>query len=164
MSFLPKEELNTTKGFHLAPMIDFLFLMMVFFVVMAISRTTTRDTDLQLTQIAAEEQTSLQNRTESPTIVTISITATGQYKWLSEQVSRTMTSSAELVQELVSQHSRGGLPVDKGLTKIVLKIDRNTRWEPIVQAIVAIKQEGFKATPVYTQRGLSATSSDSDEM
>ena len=51
MSFLSEEELKGKEGINLAPMIDFLFLMLVFFASLAISRVTTRDTDIDLVEI-----------------------------------------------------------------------------------------------------------------
>ena len=60
-----------------------------------------------------------------------------------------MSTPEEIQQELNLQYQKGLLPEDKMQTQILLKIDKNATWEPILKAIFAIRDAGFEVRPVY---------------
>ena len=60
-----------------------------------------------------------------------------------------MNSPDEIKDELLKQYDKGILPEDKLLTQVLLKIDKNATWEPILKAIFAIRDAGFEVRPVY---------------
>jgi biopolymer transport protein ExbD len=149
MSFLSEEELKGKEGINLAPMIDFLFLMLVFFASLAISRVTTRDTDIDLVEIQAESKASLSQSQSEYHVIHLSITGDNQYKWVTEIRDYTMSTAEEIKQELTRQFERGLIPKNPEQTQILLKIDKDAKWEPILKAIFAIREAGFEVYPVY---------------
>ena len=52
---VPEEKLKPKLSINLAPMIDFLFLMLAFFATLAITRATLFDTKLDLVQLEKEK-------------------------------------------------------------------------------------------------------------
>lgn len=148
MTFVPDEELKTQSGLTLAPMIDFLFLMLAIFASLAVTRMVMRDTEIDLVKSKAETSSSTSLRHEYK-LVNISIAENGSYKWVTEIRDYPMENAEQIAQELSRQYVQGLLPEDKFKTQILLKIDRSARWEPILKAVLAIKEAGFEVRPVY---------------
>ncbi len=149
MSFLPAEELQPQSRMNLAPMIDFLFLMLMFFACLAVSRITTKDTDIDLVAIQPESHSAVASGTTDLKIVNINITSDGAYRWVTDLRDHALGNASEIQHELLRQHQKGLLPQDKSKTQVLLKIDREAQWEPILQALFAIREAGFDARPVY---------------
>lgn len=149
MSFIPEEELKSKATLNLAPMIDFLFLMLMFFATLAVSRITTKDTDINLVEIKPESHLSLKPSTSDLNVINISINEDGHYKWVTEVHDYPMASAEEIKEELTKEYDKGLFPEDKTLTQVLLKIDKNAKWEPILQALFAIREAGFEVRPVY---------------
>ncbi len=149
MSFIPDEALRGREGINLAPMIDFLFLMLMFFACLAVSRATSKDTDIELVEVAPEANISQTVADTDTKIINISIDAEGNYKWVTEVRDYRMQTPDEIAQELIQQHTKGLLPKDKSKTQVLLKIDKKTVWDPILKAIFAIRDAGFEVHPVY---------------
>ncbi|MBB65570.1 MAG: hypothetical protein CMO81_10965 [Waddliaceae bacterium] len=149
MSFIPEEETRGRLTLNLAPMIDFLFLMLVFFATLAVSRVSTRDTDIQLVELIEESGAVTSNANHEQQIVNISITEKGEYKWVTEIRDYPMKDAMALQEELEMQYESGQLPSDKLQTQVLLKIDRHAQWDPILRAVFAIRAAGFEARPVY---------------
>jgi biopolymer transport protein ExbD len=149
MSFIPEEELKSKTALNLAPMIDFLFLMLMFFATLAVTRITTKDTDIELVEIKPETHASSSVANSDSKIINININAEGQYKWVTEIHDYDMESPQAIAAELKHQYEQGLLPEDKSQTQILLKIDKKTPWEPILKIIFAIRDEGFEVRPVY---------------
>ena len=149
MSFLPEEELKGKEGINLAPMIDFLFLMLVFFASLAISRVTTRDTDIDLVEIQPESKASASQSQSEYHIIHLSVTGNNEYKWVTEIRDYTMSNAEEIKQELTRQLERGLIPKNPDQTQILLKIDKDAKWEPILKIIFAVREAGFEVHPVY---------------
>lgn len=148
MSYVPEKDLQEGGGLTLAPMIDFLFLLLAMFASLAVTRVALKDTDIELVKskttlpssnIAAQEYK----------IITIGISEEGKYKWVTEVRDHTMESAGEIAQELLKQYQRGLLPEDKLKTQILLRIDKNAHWEPILQVLLAVRDAGFEVRPVY---------------
>lgn len=152
MSFVPEEELKAKEMPTFAPMIDFLFIMLMFFASLAISRVTTRDTDVTLVKIATA-CTSLSSPIPSQEfkVIHLSINNKGEYTWSTEIHDYPMDSAQAISQELAQQYAKGLLPEDKSKTQVLLRIDKEAQWEPIVQLILAIREQGFEVRPVYQE-------------
>lgn len=147
MSFIPEDELTGSKTQSLAPMIDFLFLMLMFFASLAISRVTLQETEIDLVEVQSTP-TELASQ-EEHFVVNIAINANGQYKWVTDIRDYAMDNPEAISSELVSQHSSGLLPENKANTDVLLKIDKSTPWEPILKLIFAVRDAGFPVYPVY---------------
>lgn len=150
MSFLPEEELKSKATLNLAPMIDFLFLMLMFFATLAVTRITTKDTNIELVEIKPENKgsASAQNNSDLK-IVNITIDGEGHYKWVTELRDYPMATAEELQLELEKQYNKGILPQDKSKTQVLFKIDKKAQWEPILQALFAVRDAGYDVRPVY---------------
>ena len=149
MSFIPEDELKSRASLNLAPMIDFLFLMLMFFATLAVTRVTTKDTAIELVEIKPEGRVATTALDTDIHVINISILADGKYKWVTELRDYPMDSAAELGQELQKQYEKGLLPEDKNQTQVFLKIDKNATWDPILRAIFAIREVGYDVRPVY---------------
>lgn len=155
MSFIPDEELRPHLGINFAPMIDFLFLMVIFFACLAISRMTTKDMEIDLVKIHEESTEHTTNADYDYKVVNISINELGEYKWVTEIRDYAMCSADSIAEELKTQYKKGLLPENKLKTQVLLKIDRNAKWDPILKAIFAVKDAGFEVRPVYLPEQLS---------
>ena len=152
MTFLPEEDLKAKVSLNLAPMIDFLFLMLVFFAFTAVSRAAVRDTRIDLVKIYPNTSDSTENQeSSSPQLKIINLTLNdkGEYNWVTDMRDHKMLDANIVAQELQLQHQKGLLPKDKALTQVLVKIDRNATWEPILQLIFAVRDAGFEVYPVY---------------
>lgn len=148
MSYIPIDELKERGGVTMAPMIDFLFLMLAMFASFAVSRVVMRDTEIELVQSKIEVP-SLADLTRDYKLINISISADGSYKWVTEVRDHIMHTPQEITEELLRQYQKGILPTDKLSTQVLLKIDKAARWEPILQLLLAIRETGFEVRPVY---------------
>lgn len=149
MELIPQEELKTTHSFNFAPMIDFMFLMLALFSVLAVSRSALLDTEISLVELKAEpEASSVRSKAERQPIH-VSVTAAGSYKWLTEFQEYPMETVSAVQDELARQYKLGALPQDRTQTEILLHIDRKAPWEPIAQLIFAVREVGFNVRPVY---------------
>jgi len=149
MAFIPEDESKNNSSVNLAPMIDFLFLMLMFFACLAITRVTTRDTDIALVDLEEEVNSVATTASTDLKILNISITENGDYKWVTELRDYRLNTADAIRDELLNHYAKGLLPKDFSKTQVLLKIDRNARWEPIMQAIFAIRDAGFDVRPVY---------------
>lgn len=148
MTFIPLDELKQREGATLAPMIDFLFLMLAFFASLAVTRMALRDTDINLVKVKSELPSSLSPAPDYK-IVHVAVLEEGGYKWVTEVRDHPMATAREITDELRRQYQKGLLPEEKKNTKVLLRIDKNARWESILKALVAIREVGFEARPVY---------------
>lgn len=148
MSYIPVDELKEQKAMTLAPMIDFLFLMLAVFASLAVSRIVTRDTEIDLVKSRSELPTT-PDLSHDYKIINISVADDGSYKWVTEVRDHTMNTSSEITEELLRQYHKGLLPEDKLKTQVLLKIDKQARWDPILQVLLGIREAGFEVRPVY---------------
>lgn len=148
MSFTPDDAFKGKEGINLAPMIDFLFLMLMFFACMAVSRATSKDTDIELVEVHSDTTTSAIADADTK-IINIEIDEFGEYTWRTELHDYAMNSAEDIAKELRQQYENGLLPANKNQTQILLKIDRDATWEPILNVIFAIRDAGFSVRPVY---------------
>ena len=149
MSFIPEDEIKGRSQLNLAPMIDFLFLMMMFFACLAVSRVSTKDTDIELVEVKPETHITLTGLESEYKVINININAKGEYKWVTDIRDYHMQTPEDIAHELITQYQKGLLPEDKLKTQVFLKIDKQTAWDPILKAILAIREAGFEVRPVY---------------
>ncbi len=152
MSIIPEEEFQEKQSLNLAPMVDFLFLVVAVFAVLAVTRTAISDFDINLAAVSTEQNEEKKTPgVEQNYIVNLSINDKGQYKWISDTREYLMDDLETIQKELIKQQELGILPSDKQNVKVLLHIDKNAQWEPIAQAIFAVKEMGYHISPVYTQ-------------
>ena len=152
MSYIPEDELKDRGGITMAPMIDFLFLMLAAFASLAVTRIALRDTEVTLVQAhttptAPTDKTHFENADYK--VINLSVSGEGEYKWVTEVRDHKMPSVASIAEELLSQYQRGLLPEEKEKTLVFLKIDRQAKWESILTLMLSIKELGFDVHPVY---------------
>lgn len=149
MSFIPEDDLKGRVALNLAPMIDFLFLMLIFFATLAVTRATTKDTEIELVEVKPETAASAIASDTDYKIINLNIDAEGKYKWITEIHDYPMATAEDIGIELNSQYEKGLLPEDKEKTQVLVKIDKKAEWEPILKAIFAVRDAGFQVRPVY---------------
>lgn len=146
MSLIPDEELQRHNHLNLAPMIDFLFLIVAVFAVIAVTRASLFDREINLVKV----HTKMSSATaQDRYTVHLSINDKGEYKWITEFNEYLISSPTDVQIELKKQQELGLLPKDTLKTQVLLHIDKQAMWEPIVQLIFAVKQAGFQIHPVY---------------
>ena len=148
MSIIPEEEIKQCGSLNLAPMVDFLFLVVAVFATLAVTRSALFDNDIQLVKIKPQEHFSELAHNEQY-IINLSIDEQGRYKWITEFNEYWIDGVAGIKQELEKQQLLGLLPKEKEKTRVLVHIDKQSQWEPIVQLIFAIKETGFDIHPVY---------------
>jgi biopolymer transport protein ExbD len=149
MSLIPEDKLHSTLVPNLAPMIDFVFLMLAFFATLAVTRASLYDTQLELVKISNPPASAKVYSKDDITQINLSVTREGTYKWITEIQDYPMESLEKIQNELFHHYNIGALPKDKNQTQILLHIDKNASWEPIAKLIFAIKETGFDALPIY---------------
>lgn len=147
MSYVPLDEVKSRGSIPLAPMIDFLFLMLAFFAFHAVTKVANRETKLEL--VKAKTTPSPFVRKNEEKVIHISVLDSGEYKWVTNVKEWPIKNPSDIASELKRQYQKGLLPEKKEATKILLKIDRNARWEPVLKALLAIREAGFDARPIY---------------
>ncbi len=146
MSLIPQEETQPRGWVNLTPMVDFLFVIIAVFAILAITRTALFDSEINLASI--KEESLIEEPLQGHTI-NLSVTHTGTYKWITEFTEYGMDGIPSLLQELSKQEKLGLLPQDPAKTTILLHIDKKAEWDPIVQLIYSLKKTGYLVHPVY---------------
>jgi len=149
MSIIPDEELKRYGSINLAPMVDFLFLVIAVFATLAITRTALFDSEVNLVKVHPSQENSVQKGYNESYIVNLSVTTEGRYKWITEFNEYLIDSVSGIQQELIKQQNLGLLPKETEKTKVLLHIDKDAKWEPIAQVIFAVRKVGFDIHPVY---------------
>ncbi len=154
MDLIPDEELKPRASINLTPMVDFLFLVIAVFSILAITRTTLFDSEVKLAKITEED--SLYPETQDPDApaINLSISEKGLYKWVTEFNEYSMENSSAILQELLTQEQLGLLPKEPSKTKIFLHIDKKAEWDPVVQLIYSLKKKGYHVHPVYEKNAV----------
>ncbi len=147
---IPEEELKRFGHINLAPLLDFLFVVVALFAILAVTRTALYDEELHLVKVHRTK--ALPSSTGEPTdhfLVNLSVDKNGKYKWVTEFNEFVIDDIAALQKELKRQQDLGLLPHEAERTNVLLHIDRQAQWEPIAQLIFAVKALGFPILPVY---------------
>ena len=149
MSIIPDEELKGFCSLNLAPMVDFLFLVVAVFATLAATKAALYDSEVQLVKVLpASERSPLPGQNDYY-IVNLSVNETGNYKWITEFNEYIIDGVSGIQKELKKQQDLGLLPKEKEKTKVLLHIDKAAKWEPISRVIFGVRESGFEIHPVY---------------
>ncbi|MCI0382344.1 MAG: biopolymer transporter ExbD [Chlamydiae bacterium] len=151
MQIIPQEELEKQKTLNLTPMVDFLFLVLAIFAVLAITRTALYDSEVSLVKMTPGNipgATSLSEPSSNYTII-LTMNDAGKCKLITEINEFVFDSVASVKAELLKQEQMGIFPEEKEKIKVLLHIDRNAKWQSIAEVILAIKELGLQISPVY---------------
>jgi biopolymer transport protein ExbD len=149
MNLIPENNLKPSLGLNLAPMIDFLFLMLSMFATLAVTRATLFDTQLDLVKLKKEPNAQMVYTKDEIAQINLSISKKGSYKWITEIQDYPMETVEKIQNEIFHHYNIGALPKDKTKTQVLLHIDRKAPWEPIAKLIFAVRETGFEALPIY---------------
>lgn len=149
MGLIPESEFNERPTLNLAPMVDFLFLVVAVFALIAVTKTSLFDSEIQLATVSPESAQIAAGSNKGLHTVNISLNEEGKFKWITEKEEYLLTSPEQIGHELEKMVIQGSLPQNKEKTTVLLHIDRNARWEPIVDMVFAIKESGYEIHPVY---------------
>lgn len=149
MTLIPEDELKREGKINLTPMVDFLFLIVAIFAILAVTRTIIYDTAIDLMHLKPETaHESLKSKKEQH-LITLSINEKGEYRWLTEFNEYLMENVSAVQEQLEKQIELGQLPKEKEKIKVVLQIDKNAAWGPIVELIFGVREAGFQIFSVY---------------
>jgi biopolymer transport protein ExbD len=149
MSIIPEEELKSFGGLNLAPMVDFLFLVVAVFATLAVTKAALYDSQIQLVKLQPSREQSPFIGQNDYYIINLSVDKEGKYKWITEFNEYLIDGVKGIQSELKKQQQLGLLPKEKEKTKVLLHIDKSAKWEPISQVIFSVRQAGFEIHPVY---------------
>lgn len=149
MSIIPDEELKKQEKINLAPMVDFLFLVIAIFATLAVAKAALYDSEVTLVKLRPAKEDAPVAAYNPSSMVVLAVTEKGEYKWISEFNEFIMENVEAIEQELEKQQKLGLLPQEKELTKVLLHIDKNAKWESVAELIFSVRKAGFKIHPVY---------------
>jgi len=149
MSLIPDDELKKPGTFNLAPMVDFLFLVVAVFAILAVTRTVLYDSDLELARTQQPINSEKTSSNEEFYYVDLGVTRDGKYKWLTESQDFIIGDPTLIKTELRKQQLNGLLPRDNQRTKVLLHIDKEAEWEAVASLILAVREAGFTIHPLY---------------
>lgn len=147
MNLIPEEELKKQGLLNLAPMVDFLFVLIAVFAIITVTRSALNDSEIHLVKIEKKERHKEPSTEEY--IVDLTVTKDGTYRWMTEMHNYLVSDPKAIRTELLKQKQTGQLPTDAGKTKVLLHIDQDASWNSIAQLILAVKEAGFQVNPVY---------------
>jgi biopolymer transport protein ExbD len=149
MSLIPDEEMQKSGFVNLAPMVDFLFLIVALFAVFAVTRAALFDTEVNLVKIRPEKEGAMAPGYNDRYVVNLGVTSDGRYKWITEVSEFLLDSAPAIEKQLIKMQAQGELPQEKERTKVLLHIDKEATWDTIAQAIFTVREAGFEIHPVY---------------
>lgn len=147
MTLIPDEEMRKQGQINLAPMVDFLFLIVAVFAILAVTRSSLHDANIDLVKIESPLDAHMEEK--EIYIVDLTITRDGKYRWLTEEGDYLSPSPERIRDELRRQKNSGLLPMNSSDTKVLLHIDQNASWNTVASLIVAVREAGFQVHPVY---------------
>lgn len=146
---IPEEELKAKRSLNLAPMVDFLFLILAVFAVLAVTRTALYDSDVNLVKMDTQAPPPSLAETIPGHTLLLSVSNTGEYKWVTEFNEFYLDGVDAVKHELLRQERLGLLPADKSHIKVLLHIDKEANWDSVAKVIFAVKEAGYQISPVY---------------
>ncbi len=121
-------------------MVDFLFIVIAIFAVIAISRKALFDSHLSLVETTGNSKTASHNADHT---VNLSISSGGEYKLIDAKESFILDEDIEIIKQELNKHQK---------THILLHIDKHAEWQPIAKLIHSMNKEGFHVYPVYEKK------------
>ncbi|MDN3508202.1 MAG: biopolymer transporter ExbD, partial [Simkaniaceae bacterium] len=126
---IPDDELAPTLKINFAPMVDFLFLTLTVFAVLAVSRSPLFDSKIELA--TNPQKTAASTRSSHTHTINLSIDQNGHYKLITETAQYIIQDLELLRSELRRNYLNGTLPADTALTHVLLHIDKKAHWDSI---------------------------------
>jgi biopolymer transport protein ExbD len=148
MDLIPDNELKVKSGLNLAPMVDFLFLVMAVFATIAITKSSILDSEIQVARLGKQDPSTLKTYSH---VIHLGVTAIGEYKWITEFNEFAIDSIAAVEAELDKQQDLGVVDAKPEKTTILLHIDKKAEWEPVISLLLSLKREGYSVHPVYQE-------------
>ena len=136
---IPDDELTPKASISFAPMVDFLFIVIAIFAVIAISRKSLFDTHLSLVEATGQGPTAMHHANQT---VSLSISPEGEYK-LINATENLILDDVEAIKQELKKHQK---------TEILLHIDKHAEWQPIAKLIYSMHEEGVQVYPVYEKK------------
>ena len=102
MNLIPDEELKTTSLMNLTPLVDFLFLVIALFAILAVTRTSLFDSEVTLAKVKQTENESNPSNYNFH-VINLSVAKDGHYKWVTEFNEYSMDGIPSILQELIKQ-------------------------------------------------------------
>ena len=140
MDLIPDDELVPKASISFAPMVDFLFIVIAIFAVVAITRKALYDSHVTLVDGNGTESASNLSKNS----INLSISPGGEYKWI-DQKDSFILDNVETIKNELKKHANHD-------TQILLHIDKKAEWQPIAKLIYAMNEEGFSVYPIYEKK------------
>ena len=153
VQMIPDDELKQFEKVQWAPMVDFLFIVIIVFATIAITRNVVHDRELRLAKALGKKESTLTMERQTSHIVNLSINHLGKYKWLSESNELFFENAKQLSERLILLKNQKKLPTQANRVKILLHIDKTAPWQPIADVIFAVRDAGYDVHPVYQSSG-----------
>lgn len=147
MNLIPEEELKKHRQLNLAPMVDFLFVLVAIFAIVTVTRSALSNSEIHL--VKTEKKNKQNHLFSEECIVDLTITKEGTYRWMTDMHNYLIHDPKAIGAELLKQRQTGFLPNETEKTKVLLHIDQNAPWNSVAKLIVAVKGAGFQVHPVY---------------
>jgi biopolymer transport protein ExbD len=144
MSLIPDRELMKQEKINLAPMVDFLFLVVAALTSLLLVRIAVYDMNIHLAQAKPSEKDKQLFFSEAPFIV-LSVDSYGIYRWISEQEEQMM--QRDEIEKRLEQQS--ALFKEMSPLKVLVYIDRSAQWQAVADLLLAIQRAGLIAHPLY---------------
>lgn len=148
MDLIPDEEIQSKSFLNLTPMVDFLFLVIAIFSILAVTKTSVFDSTIDLAKVADADHAPSE-ATEAN--IHLSIPQSGGYRWITEFNEYAMQNTSTILTELSTQRNLGLLPQEPSKINIFLHIDKGATWDPIVELIYSLKKANYQVHPVYEE-------------
>lgn len=149
MTMIPDDEIIKQEKLNLAPMVDFLFIVIALFATLAVAKAALYDSEVSLVKLRPLQDDGLVPAYNPSYMVVLAVTEKGEYKWITEFNEFLLADVSAVQQELEKQQKLGLLPEDREMTRVLLHIDKQASWGPIAELIFAVRTSGFKIHPVY---------------
>ena len=144
MSLIPDEVWKRQERINLAPMVDFLFLVIVALFCILIARSSLH-TSKGIQLVAVDPR----HGGTSQSAPVLGIDELGTYWWREQGLDLLMVDVQTIADELQKRRSSGLLPSDPAQAKVLVRIDRRARWESVASLFLAVKGAGFTPLPLY---------------
>lgn len=149
MSLIPDDQLKVRNAINFAPMVDFLFIVIVVFATLAITRNAVHDKTIDLVQTNEKSASSSLPKQQELKTINLTVTPQGKYKWYFDEKHLILTHPSDLKQMIAQEIQLGHLSADETQTQVLLHIDKNAQWESIANLIFTIREIGISVYPVY---------------
>lgn len=149
MNLMPEEELTQRASVNLAPMVDFLFLILAVFAVLSITSSKVFLEDIDLAQ--SEDTLDSSIAQFEPQQLHLFVNKDGQYLLQEDHSTLKFEKCKQVATTLQDRQIAGYLPKDTSQVSILLHIDKQAEWEHVMQLLVSLQNAGFTVQTVYQQ-------------